>query len=566
MSFFCIFIFYIVRKLYFGIKFESYANRNPKFVKNEKNTTHNSVTLSVDFKQSRSDYIKHRNLFFGWGDPFYVIINGIKQNKEPRTNVKITGLTSRSNQVRIIFKNEKIPAIDKSVYFEEMGFESTMKITKTKKKGYKLRYFDHVAINLAPKYDNQFESQYVTSNTPETKPLNPVIEVAPVSPNAVPTPPNNVESVQTIPVTPPTSVSPPKPASSQITSNASTSSNASSSELYYRWTVGSSYHFSATVVDNITTAVMGMNMKETIKTATDFVLYIDQVASNGYAMGTLYLVNFQVTDSRNQVLASLKDIPSSAIKSQVTVDRKGKFTFPKKVFLITTEKGNVLAYGNASENLVQTGAQAGNIQVDAYAEFDPKTGALKTGYTVKEIKNTRKVAVQTNEETQMVDIFPYDFLEMLVVPDGAVQSGDQMEVKAGMYSSIIRVETMENGLAKLNTQLKTDKSADMFGGGAKGNVGGADVEMQMDSQGNMQGLNMEGMQDMMNMGGMEMSQEDKQVMDMTKAMSPTMSGNIDYFFNYEKGMFDQVFGTINTAYDAMGMKISVQSVLNMKKM
>lgn len=505
-------------------------------------------------------------IFSSDGDPFYVIINGIKQNKEPRTNVKITGLTSRSNQVRIIFKNEKIPAIDKSVYFEEMGFESTMKITKTKKKGYKLRYFDHVAINLAPKYDNQFESQYVTSNTPETKPLNPVIEVAPVSPNTVPTPPNNVESVQTIPVTPPTSVSPPKPASSQITSNASTSSNASSSELYYRWTVGSSYHFSATVVDNITTAVMGMNMKETIKTATDFVLYIDQVASNGYAMGTLYLVNFQVTDSRNQVLASLKDIPSSAIKSQVTVDRKGKFTFPKKVFLITTEKGNVLAYGNASENLVQTGAQAGNIQVDAYAEFDPKTGALKTGYTVKEIKNTRKVAVQTNEETQMVDIFPYDFLEMLVVPDGAVQTGDQMEVKAGMYSSIIRVESMENGLAKLNTQLKTDKSADMFGGGAKGNVGGADVDMQMDSQGNMQGLNMEGMQDMMNMGGMEMSQEDKQAMDMTKAMSPTMSGNIDYFFNYEKGMFDQVFGTINTAYDAMGMKISVQSVLNMKKM
>ncbi len=91
--------------------------------------------------------------------PFYVIVNGIKQNVEPQTNVKITGLTNPANQVKVIFKNTSLPSLNQQVYFQEMGVEATMKITNTKN-GYKLRYFGEVPLQTTPTVDN---SQWVSS-------------------------------------------------------------------------------------------------------------------------------------------------------------------------------------------------------------------------------------------------------------------------------------------------------------------------------------------------------------------------------------------------------------------
>lgn len=80
--------------------------------------------------------------------PFYAIVNGIKQNLEPQTNVKITGLTNPANQIKVIFKDASIPTLDKQIYFQEMNVEATMKIANTKK-GYKLRYFGEVSMGAA---------------------------------------------------------------------------------------------------------------------------------------------------------------------------------------------------------------------------------------------------------------------------------------------------------------------------------------------------------------------------------------------------------------------------------
>ncbi len=89
--------------------------------------------------------------------PFYVIVNGIKQNVEPQTNVKITGLTNQANQVRVVFKNTSLPSLNQQVYFQEMGVEATMRITNTKK-GYKLRYFGEVPLGTTTVDNTQWVS------------------------------------------------------------------------------------------------------------------------------------------------------------------------------------------------------------------------------------------------------------------------------------------------------------------------------------------------------------------------------------------------------------------------
>lgn len=96
--------------------------------------------------------------------PFYAIVNGIKQNNEPQTNVKITGLTNPAVRVKIVFADGTTPDVDKNLYFENMDVEVTTKITNTKK-GYKLRYFGEVAMGQAPINDNQAVIVYSTTPT-----------------------------------------------------------------------------------------------------------------------------------------------------------------------------------------------------------------------------------------------------------------------------------------------------------------------------------------------------------------------------------------------------------------
>lgn len=489
---------------------------------------------------------------------FYVIVNGIKQNIEPRSNVKITGLTNNANQVTVIFSNEKNGSLKKSIYFQEMGYEATARITKTKK-GYKMRYFGEVPIdgstNATP---NQWTTTYHTTEPTAATVVTPVDNSWNTTTNSNPsgtgtttqTGGTNSNTASTETNTTATT--------GTITSNTNTVTtntvNPSAVDMSYTWTPGMMYNFSAIQTDDVSTSMMGMSMKDQFKTTTDFALYISHVSPNGEASGMLYLLNFKVTDSRNQVLASINDIPKSAIQSDVKVDRKGKFTFLKKIMLITTEKGNVLAYGNVDANSVSAGGQTGNMQVDAYAEFDPKTGALKTGYNVKEIKSTRKVTVQLTENTDMVDVLPYDFLELLALPEGGVAAGDKSTMRTGMYTVDMTVNSLANGVAGLHYKMSTDKSKNTFTGDAKSTDGDGNTVMDMNTEG------------FGNMGDIEMSEEDKSAMEMSKMMSPDMSCDISSTFNYAAGMFDQVYGTVNTSMDAMGMKLEVKSFLQLRKL
>jgi len=82
-------------------------------------------------------------------NPFYAYVNGVKQNVEPQTNVKVTGLALQSYRLKVVHADETIPTLDKNMYFEPMGMANTIKITETKK-GFKLRFFGQVPLSQSP--------------------------------------------------------------------------------------------------------------------------------------------------------------------------------------------------------------------------------------------------------------------------------------------------------------------------------------------------------------------------------------------------------------------------------
>jgi len=110
--------------------------------------------------------------------PFYAVVNGIKQNAEPQTNVKITGLTNNANSVKIIFKDSSIPDINKNFYSENMNVQMTARIVNTKK-GYKLRYFGEVPLESAPVAANEVKIVYQATPPP------PVVEKARINSNVI---------------------------------------------------------------------------------------------------------------------------------------------------------------------------------------------------------------------------------------------------------------------------------------------------------------------------------------------------------------------------------------------
>jgi len=77
------------------------------------------------------------------GERFSVILNGVLQNANPETNIKVTDLPAPSYKLKIIFEDTKLPQIDKNLAFHQ-GFESTFVIKRNNKGEYVARWMNDV--------------------------------------------------------------------------------------------------------------------------------------------------------------------------------------------------------------------------------------------------------------------------------------------------------------------------------------------------------------------------------------------------------------------------------------
>ena len=84
------------------------------------------------------------------GERFSVILNGILQNEKPETNIKITDLPAPSYKLKVIFEDEKLPQLDKTLYFNQ-GTETTFTIKRNNKNEYVVRFLNEVAVLQAPR-------------------------------------------------------------------------------------------------------------------------------------------------------------------------------------------------------------------------------------------------------------------------------------------------------------------------------------------------------------------------------------------------------------------------------
>lgn len=99
-------------------------------------------------------------------EPFYAYVNGVKQNANPETNVRIANITPNI-ALRIEFSNKALPLLKQNMALEP-NFEHTARLKYDKNKVMKLRYFGSVPMTEAVK-DNAVKTvAYHTTELPET--------------------------------------------------------------------------------------------------------------------------------------------------------------------------------------------------------------------------------------------------------------------------------------------------------------------------------------------------------------------------------------------------------------
>jgi hypothetical protein len=91
-------------------------------------------------------------VFSETGDRFYLVLNGLKYNQSPETNVKVTGLSAALYKATILFENGK-PALEAKVHLVWKGKEVSNKefsyIIEKKGEKYKLKFISQADIGGA---------------------------------------------------------------------------------------------------------------------------------------------------------------------------------------------------------------------------------------------------------------------------------------------------------------------------------------------------------------------------------------------------------------------------------
>lgn len=94
-------------------------------------------------------------VFSQTGDRFYLILNGMKYNDKPETNVKVTGLASSNYKAKIIFEN-KHPDLDGTIHIIWEGQPVNNKeftyAVERKGEKYKLKFIGQTDMNVTNPY------------------------------------------------------------------------------------------------------------------------------------------------------------------------------------------------------------------------------------------------------------------------------------------------------------------------------------------------------------------------------------------------------------------------------
>jgi hypothetical protein len=129
--------------------------------------------LTVIAFNSRSQVVNNLVVFCNDGEPFTLIMNGEKYNLNPQTKLRVTGLTLKKYQVKIIFTNPKLKELNTTLTFFSTGYECEFALNKRGKRKYTMDFFTDKRIEGFDEINkkNEPQKENVTGDLLQTNPV-----------------------------------------------------------------------------------------------------------------------------------------------------------------------------------------------------------------------------------------------------------------------------------------------------------------------------------------------------------------------------------------------------------
>ncbi len=103
--------------------------------------------------------------------PFYLILNGVRQNEQAQTNIRVDGLTEQYYQAKVIFADQQLPSIEKNYLpvVDPDGKNGLVTYVISEKKGkLKLKYYSFTpTLEMIPPTPEMCVVSYNTTPMPE---------------------------------------------------------------------------------------------------------------------------------------------------------------------------------------------------------------------------------------------------------------------------------------------------------------------------------------------------------------------------------------------------------------
>lgn len=94
--------------------------------------------------QQANNYKITLTFFAESGERFWVVVNGVRQNQQALQNVKVPEQTGNAWKVKIVFENENLPEVDKSIFIPNsptQDAELVYQVKRNRKGIYQVRLF-----------------------------------------------------------------------------------------------------------------------------------------------------------------------------------------------------------------------------------------------------------------------------------------------------------------------------------------------------------------------------------------------------------------------------------------
>jgi hypothetical protein len=95
----------------------------------------------------KAQIVNNLVVFSNEGQPFTLILDGLKENQTPATNVRVVGLDLKAYQVKVIFENKRLKDANTTITFFRTGKECVFGLNRKGKKKHTIDYVSEKEID-----------------------------------------------------------------------------------------------------------------------------------------------------------------------------------------------------------------------------------------------------------------------------------------------------------------------------------------------------------------------------------------------------------------------------------